>query len=57
MWGQEMEHMRASLVARKVKMKGGKRFRVCALDLLLLESLLVNHEEEWRQPLRAKPGP
>ena len=57
MWGQEMEHMRGSLVARKVKMKGGKRFRVCALDLLLLESLLVNHEEEWRQPLRAKPGP
>lgn len=26
-------------------MKEGQRFRVCALDLLLLERLLVNHEE------------
>ena len=26
-------------MSRKVKMKGGQRFRVCALDLLLLESL------------------
>lgn len=44
------------MVARNVKMKEGQRFRVCALDLLLLERLPVNHEK-WRQPLRAKTGP